>query len=939
MKIKSLVLLIAITQIFNLLINSDAVAQVQAQMPPRINRADQVVVYPLPSNFTVVDAGMSAQLSWSMPQQTVSHLATPTASKKYYSKTENHQAHYDLNQEIHGAIINHAIGSKSLDYRQLLYDNGSFINSPGTGPNATDQSILQNTSLGMVTHGAGVQFYEGNRVADEFVVDEDWVVESFTFYTYQTGSGRVSTIKEAYIQIWDGNPTTNGQIIWGNLNENRIATTAWTNSYRMSETSSNTTRPIMSVTCATPNLMLSPGTYWIDFSFDGLLESGPWAVPITINGQTTTGNALQYSLAYGWQNFIDNGTNTPQGVPYVIQGVKGSGSIVNGPVIGYRILRDGAEIATVSSEVFNYKDEPLNPGSYTYSLCAIYGDPYSGESSPLVTNIEIVQPSTFPFEEDWKTQDFETNQWSFLPFQANWFVTPDYGKPAPAAHFWWFPGLGNYSVSMISNFIDATTAEQNVTLQFDVLLNSFTPTGLEKLKVSIWNGYSWVLLATLSNNSSFYWETQSYDVTPYALGKLTRLKFEAKGVNSTNIHNWVIDNIKLFEGLSSLHPEISINPNNLEFWLPMGGAQTQDIIIANSGQDPLFWDAAIQYIEPATSQQYPNPTDKSVKRPLTPNMTLNGSLKDTTATSTVLHYDNGFINAVGLNNGGYYYASVRFPSSITTLYSGYTMESVEVYINDVPLNSKLYIWGKGSSSAPGYVLHEQPFTPLANSWNTITLTRPIVLSTQDIWVGYSTTHVYNKPPSGCDDGPQVPDGCWFSTNGTQWMHLYDLGLSYNWNIRALVKGSDFNWLSISNAGGVIASGGSQSITVSTQTSGLGAGSYHANIVIPSNDPNSPLSFVPISLNVGVGVPENINQQYGINVFPVPAGDEFTVELSDMNGVLRIINSYGQIVFCENIKNSNRIRINTRSLKSGIYSLLFQNNSMDKNYSRTIIISH
>lgn len=58
----------------------------------------------------------------------------------------------------------------------------------------------------MSTHGAGIQFPYGNRVADEFVVTENWVVESFTFFTYQTGSGKVSTIEEAYMQIWNGNP-------------------------------------------------------------------------------------------------------------------------------------------------------------------------------------------------------------------------------------------------------------------------------------------------------------------------------------------------------------------------------------------------------------------------------------------------------------------------------------------------------------------------------------------------------------------------------------------------------------------------------------------------------------------------------------------------------------------------------------------------------------
>ncbi len=91
--------------------------------------------------------------------------------------------------------------NQSEPSRAELYNNGSLINSPGTGPGGTDQSILQTTSLGMNTLGAGVQFSLGNRIADDFVVPATWNVANITVYAYQTGSTKTSTMTAGYLQI------------------------------------------------------------------------------------------------------------------------------------------------------------------------------------------------------------------------------------------------------------------------------------------------------------------------------------------------------------------------------------------------------------------------------------------------------------------------------------------------------------------------------------------------------------------------------------------------------------------------------------------------------------------------------------------------------------------------------------------------------------------
>ena len=69
---------------------------------------------------------------------------------------------------------------------------------------------------------------------------------------------------------------------------------------------------------------LPPGTYWLDWQVDGdVAYTGPWAPPVTIDGQTTTGNALQF-VTSAWQPAVDATLLTALGLPFVIEGVLAS---------------------------------------------------------------------------------------------------------------------------------------------------------------------------------------------------------------------------------------------------------------------------------------------------------------------------------------------------------------------------------------------------------------------------------------------------------------------------------------------------------------------------------------------------------------------------------------------------------------------------------------
>ncbi len=213
----------------------------------------------------------------------------------------------------------------TLDEMEVLWDNGPLVTHPGGGYGGADASVLQ-TDLGMSNYAFGHQAYYGNRVADDFDVDGWWSIDQITFFAYQTNSPTDPSTFTAYnLAVWDGPPGDGGSIIWGDYVTNCMIDTGWMGAYRVKDNDvMGATRPIMANVCQTPGLVLPPGQYWLDWQADGTLSSGPWAPPVTILGETTTGDGLQ-SLDNGvtFAPVVDGGTNTPQGFPFVIEGTRG----------------------------------------------------------------------------------------------------------------------------------------------------------------------------------------------------------------------------------------------------------------------------------------------------------------------------------------------------------------------------------------------------------------------------------------------------------------------------------------------------------------------------------------------------------------------------------------------------------------------------------------
>ncbi len=214
----------------------------------------------------------------------------------------------------------------------VLWDNGPLVNSPGTGPGGADESIARDVTVGLSSRGFNASLAGGFRIADDFDVTNPagWNVDSVTFYVYQGNSPTSpSPITGVNYQIWDGPPDDPlSMVVVGDTTTNRLTSTTWANMYRRLESQpTDSTRPVM-VAVTSAGFFLPAGSYWIDFQVDGDINyTGPWQPPVTIDGQTSTGNGLQ-SVAGAWQPIVDTALQTPLGVPFVIQGTGGQPTAV-----------------------------------------------------------------------------------------------------------------------------------------------------------------------------------------------------------------------------------------------------------------------------------------------------------------------------------------------------------------------------------------------------------------------------------------------------------------------------------------------------------------------------------------------------------------------------------------------------------------------------------
>jgi hypothetical protein len=537
----------------------------------------------------------------------------------------------------------------------------------------------------------------------------------------------------------------------------------------------------------------------------------------------------------------------------------------------------------------------------------------------------------FPFSEDWSSGDFETNGWTFEPTIGNWLINTDAGNPAPSAEFNFSPLVSNYSYALISPQIDARSITENLMLNFDIYLFNSYLTGTEKLRVDIWNGSEWCEIDEFSNSTHLLWTRKVIDVTQFAAGQFTKVRFVAYGQNSINIENWRIDNIHF-----DLVPSIALS--NSFFWAilnPPWGLITWHLDIFNHGEGTLNYNIIVEF--PYSVLQGEGTTRQGMESSLDPNQRPVGDTVPTKQENEVtLNYDGHNFDAIGLTSGGTFHVAARFPSSMVEQYAGYILESVNVYVNNLPTNLVLKILGAGTATNPGQLLHQQSINPMAQSWNTINLNSDVILDGTDLWVGYTVSNAAGFRPAGVDAGPANPNGDWISLNGTSWEHLAGYGLNYNWNIRAKIKPHVPPWLIVEPAFGSISAGDYKRVLVIADPMKLGIGGHFAYIKIYSNDPLNPVKLVMVELSIDTSI-EDIHLRGYLSCYPIPASSILYIEFNPNIRDFKIIDPMGQVALGWKVEDEESSSVDVSHLPNGIYFL--QAEAKDgKVYSRKIVIS-
>ena len=205
----------------------------------------------------------------------------------------------------------------------VLFDNGPFVTSIGTGVGGADESIAGEFEE---NNGFGCQYEYGYMITDDFTIPagETWDIDKITLFIYQTGAPTTSTIAAVYISIYDDHPEY-GNVVYGDMYINVLTTTSWTNCYRVLYAVAGTSadRPIMANELEFTDLSLGAGTYYLVWWAEGdPAFTGPWCNPVCIPGQPATGDAWQFTDI--WAEILMGGTDEPLGMPFILEGDGGS---------------------------------------------------------------------------------------------------------------------------------------------------------------------------------------------------------------------------------------------------------------------------------------------------------------------------------------------------------------------------------------------------------------------------------------------------------------------------------------------------------------------------------------------------------------------------------------------------------------------------------------
>ena len=251
---------------------------------------------------------------------------------------------------------------------------------------------------------------------------------------------------------------------------------------------------------------------------------------------------------------------------------------------------------------------------------------------------------------------------------------------------------------------------------------------------------------------------------------------------------------------------------------------------------------------------------------------------------------------------------------------GMKISSVDVYVGDVPKSASIVIYGQNKQTVCGDLIAEKAFTPKEQSWNRIVLDQPVEIGTTDLWIGVKMNNINASGYYiGADEGPAVVGfGDIVNIGGDTWWSMADLGLNYNYCIRANVTGNRtaaINWLSTDKKSVEVAAGTEGKLNVNFTPQGLKDGLYEAYLEISTNDPLNSFTRIPVYMLNGeltaIGSVEKDNLGITLN------GSTVTIKSDKTIAVVNVSDLSGRSVMTTKV-NSEEATVNLGSLGKGVY---------------------
>jgi len=199
------------------------------------------------------------------------------------------------------------------------------------------------------------------------------------------------------------------------------------------------------------------------------------------------------------------------------------------------------------------------PTEHEYYVSALYdlnlcGNPGEFGESQLVGPVIGYGYGGFilPFTEDWNTGSFEPNLWTA---DEHWEIDGIHGNPYPGAKCTCYQYDSAYFQELTSYWLDCKDHPGtgtpyivgDIVLDFDIRLDQNLYADTNHLDVYIRDSLGWYLVEQFTTDSGSYdWTNYPINITEWAKGKMVRIKFNAHGEASWNIHDWYIDNIHVY---------------------------------------------------------------------------------------------------------------------------------------------------------------------------------------------------------------------------------------------------------------------------------------------------------------------------------------------------------------------------------------------------------